>query len=950
VTRSSDVDETLGPSSGDETIDAGHVTAGRARPTTALGSGDLVGRYVILAKLGEGGMGVVYAAYDPELDRKVALKLLRSEPGRDPLRSDGRSRLLREAQALAKFTHPEIVTVHDVGEHEGAVWLAMEFIDGRTLGAWVRQTTRSWKEVLAVMLAAGRGVAAAHAAGMLHRDLKPDNIMVGHDGHVRVMDFGLGRARNEASAEEDVGLLGTPAYMAPERFEGREATEASDQFAFCVTLWQLLYGQRPFEGRTVMEIAHAVIEGVIRSPPKDRSVPGWLRRICERGLARDPAQRWPSMDTLLAELARGQSRVRTRRIAIGLGVIACLLAAAEGARRWDHAQRVAACELAGAGIEEVWNDDARERVREGLRATGLGYAETTADKVMPYLDEHALAWREHRTRACTQAEIEQSWDAATLDRSIWCLDERRFEFESVVEQLAAADAQVVQKAVSVAAGLTAIEPCVDEFVLRNLPEPPSEESRAAIAEVRVELARVGTLLAAGKISEGLAAVGPVRATAESLGWPPLIATALRREGELLQLSGEFAKAEAASVTAYVTAAKASVWDVAADAASDLIETVGDRQARYAEGRVWAQHAEVAIVHVGDPLGLREAKRATSLAHLEHSAGDYERSEALYRSALTIRTEVFGPDHPMLASSLNNLGLVHRARFEHEQAKTYFERSLALRENVLGPEHPDVAVVLHNLGLTLDDLGEHEHARQLYERALTTWERALGPDHPSAAATLAALGTAWGRQGEFERAKPYFERALAIQEQAMGSDHPDLAALLNNYSNVVHESGDVEQAQVLLERALAIQERVLGPEHPAVAISLFNLAMLLRETGDHARAKQLHERALPIAEATFGKDHPEVAWLLAEIGDAELALERPNEALLVLERAMPIYDAHPDVQGGEARARFALARALIATGGDRERAIAEAEKAQAGFREARDPGQAEVDAWLAAQAN
>ena len=233
------------PSGLDHTLAAGESAA---RAKRQLGRGDVVGRYVVLAKLGAGGMGVVYAAYDPELDRKVAVKTLLTDPSGASMATDGRARLLREAQALAKFSHPEIVAVHDVGEYEAGVWLAMEFVDGRTLGAWAREHARSWREVLDVMLAAGRGVSAAHAVGLVHRDLKPDNIMIGNDGRVRVMDFGLTRAQAEIELQipdaasmsrserlvdpltQHGSLVGTPAYMAPEQFSGADVTAAADQF------------------------------------------------------------------------------------------------------------------------------------------------------------------------------------------------------------------------------------------------------------------------------------------------------------------------------------------------------------------------------------------------------------------------------------------------------------------------------------------------------------------------------------------------------------------------------------------------------------------------------------------------------------------------------------------------------------------------------------------------
>jgi tetratricopeptide (TPR) repeat protein/predicted Ser/Thr protein kinase len=947
---------------GAETIDEfGPVT----RPTrlqASVGAGEVIGRYVVLAKLGAGGMGVVYAAYDPELDRKVALKLLRRDGDGSAMHGAARARLLREAQALAKFSHPEIVAVHDVGEHEAGVWVAMEFVDGQTLGAWAKQAPRSWQAVLSVMRATGRGVAAAHAAGLVHRDLKPDNIMMSKDGRVRVMDFGLTRALDEADADgasaglepgRDLGgtqgMLGTPAYMAPEQFSGGEVTAASDQFAYCVTMWELLYGERPFRGETIAEILAAVLDGRLRSPPKQRDVPIWLRKICERGLAREPSRRWPSMQALLDAFERGEARVRTRKLSLGLALVAGLGVSVMGFRQYEHAHAIDACEAAGADIDAAWNDEARERVRQSLIATELAYAQATADTILPYLDAQAQTWRDGRTLACMRAEVEHGWDTATSERALWCLDERRLAFESVITELSRADADIVRTAITLVTSLELVGPCVDERVLANLPEPPDATARAELEQLRVEHARAGTLLAAGKFAEGLAVIRPVRTRAEQLGWPPFVAATQVREGVLLEQSAEFVAAEAMASDAYVTAAEAGAWEVAADAAIDLIEIVGDRQARFAEGRTWALHARVAIHHAGDPLQIRDARVATALGHVEISAGRYDEAEALYRSAYDIWRELLGENHPTLGAHLNNLGNLYNHRLDRVRAKQAFEQALALRESVLGPDHPDIAGNLHNLGLVLQELGEPEQARQLFERSLAIWKRSLGLEHINAAVTLTSIGNLAYQAGDLVEAERHYSQALEIMEKVVGAEHPSIASLLNNLANVANDQSDHDEAKRLHLRALAIREK-LGPDHPSVAITLFNLAMLHLKLHEPREAKPLLERALIITEATYGAEHPETAWTLGELGSIDIQLGEPEAALARLERAVAIFEAHPGNQGGEATARFALARALLATGGDRARAKLQAETARDGFRELEHAGASslrEVEQWLAA---
>jgi serine/threonine protein kinase len=333
---------------------------GRAVPGVVLADdpelarGADIGRYVVLTRLGAGGMGVVYAAYDPELDRKVAVKLLHSGLATASASDEQRTRLLREAHALARLSHPNVVTIHDIGTREGKVWIAMEHVQGRTLEAWRREAPRGWSEVLAVMLAAGRGLVAAHQAGLVHRDLKPENIMLDVEGRVRVMDFGLARPVREAASASPSSqphaptaltgrltqagaLVGTPAYMAPEQFAGRATDALTDQYAFAVTLWELLYGSLPFAGDTLVVLADNVTAGRL-APPNRAGVPAWLRRIVVRGLSVEPTRRFPTLAAMIDALERGKVRAR-RRVLLSAAAIVAVLAGGVVAGSWAADER-----------------------------------------------------------------------------------------------------------------------------------------------------------------------------------------------------------------------------------------------------------------------------------------------------------------------------------------------------------------------------------------------------------------------------------------------------------------------------------------------------------------------------------------------------------------------------------------------------------------------------------
>jgi WD40 repeat protein/predicted Ser/Thr protein kinase len=302
-----------------------------------------IGRFTIVRKLGAGGMGLVYIAYDEQLDRRVAVKLLRNTLAS----SEAKLRLEREAQAMARLSHPNVVTVHEVGRHDGQVFVAMEFVDGQDLRQWMTQSKREWREVLAVFLQAGEGLAAAHEAGIVHRDFKPDNVLVGNDGRVRVADFGLANSFQSPAEPPDATLsesqrrklgvvltrtgmlVGTPAYMAPEQLRGAVTDAQADQFSFCVAMWEALHGVRPFSGRTLVELSAAVGSGKPNDPPEGSAVPTWLHEVMLRALASEPSARWASMREMLEVLAV-DPEARRRRITLALGLSLAVLALVGG--------------------------------------------------------------------------------------------------------------------------------------------------------------------------------------------------------------------------------------------------------------------------------------------------------------------------------------------------------------------------------------------------------------------------------------------------------------------------------------------------------------------------------------------------------------------------------------------------------------------------------------------
>ncbi len=973
----SDLEDTLAADDVDASAGLGASEDARPRPGAsdhAIEQGTAIGRYVVLSRIGAGAMGVVYAAYDPELDRKVALKLLRSDARRDPLDSGGRTRLLREAQALAKLAHPNVVTVHDVGTKDGRVWIAMEFVEGQTLGAWLSEAPRRWPEIVEVIDRAGRGLAAAHAAGLLHRDLKPDNVMIGVDGRVRVMDFGLARvgAQSLRSVElppvtdRELGssalsvrmtqtgaMMGTPAYMAPEQMRG-QADARSDQFSLCVTLWEALYGERPFTGETLAELVGAVLRAEVRAPPSERGVPRWLRRVCLRGLATAPESRFASIDALLLAIERGRTRRRQAWVLAGVAGLVAVGAGVEGMRRHDHTQSVAACASEGARIEADWNDAARARVRAGLLATGSGEAETTADKVMPWLDAGADEWQQARTEACMRGHVHEQWAPAVLERAQWCLDERRLELVKLVAQLEQADVPRLNAAVPAASGLLPSTTCLDTTVLDNLPRVPAAADRAALEELLAVVAEIEALASTAKYVEGLERVQATRAEVERLGWPPLVARLRRVEGALLQATAAYERAEQAFSDAYMIAAKAGAWDVASKAANSQVRVVGYSQARYAEGRLWSRLGEVAEALAGDPLRLRAADRLGNLAAIAFLSGAVDEASDLSERALTLSRAALGEEHPTIATQLANLGVLEHRRGQHVEAVATLEHAVAMQERLLGPMHPNLASNLNNLGLVVRSRGRLTEARALMERALSIREQALEPDHPDIAASLDSLGGLDLELGEYDDARASFERALAIREKGLGTKHPSFVGSLNNLANLHSQLEENEQALRLYERAAEILEQTPQSDESLLSKIMLNIAHSRARMKDYERAYPQYRSAIARLERHAGPAHPDVAAAWRWLGSVYAEDGRLDQSIDAYEHAVAIYDGEPgdgtplDVLEAP-RTRFWLAQTRVLAGRPLEPAVALAERARAELIDRASEGnealRLEIDAWL-----
>ncbi len=873
--------------------------------------GTLIGRYVILERVGAGGMGVVFAAYDPELDRKIALKLL-ARRGRAREGERERERLRREAQALAKLDHPNVVAVYDVGVHgteQGALlFVAMEFVRGPTLRAWMNEgdASRSWREILRVLGEAGRGLAAAHEAGLIHRDFKPDNVMLGEDGRVRVMDFGLAREDEDVDLDLDLSfedireraaaplidpltqtgsLLGTPAYMAPEQLGLGRAGPRADQFSFCVTLYEALYGERPFAGQTFRELHESIELGRVREAPRGSRVPLWLRRVLLRGLAHDPRDRHASMQALLEALAH-DPWTRRRRVIAGLG-----LAVAFGLGAWGlHAalgSRGQACADMERELEGTWDGPARARAAQAFEATGLSYAPRSWAVTQAAVDDYAQAWVRARTEAC-EATQRGTQSGEALDLRMACLDERREHLRAVVELLTTADVELVERGPQLVAGLPGLERCADVDALRTRSAAPEDpELAAAVRELDGQLARSEALELAGRSKEASALAERVLEGAADLGHEPLLIRAELRVGGIENEAGQVARAAELLEHAYRRALALGMLDAAARASVLLVRVNSFERATWAAATHWTRDAEALVEATGD--GELEARLCESQGLLAQAQGDHRLARVHFAEALALREGGEGLERLAEATTLSRLATVTSELGELDRAQAYTERSLALREALLGADHPVVSESLLQLGDHALDRGAFQEALALYQQAFDILARSFGAEDLRLVSALNRLAIAHDNLGDLDRAQAIYERALAIATRAGRRDQT--MELLNNLGGLYNSRGDVELALDHYTRALALCEELYGLEHFDCGTLWSNVGVIRSELGDEAGALEDFERARQICEAAVGPEHPFVATILLNSGASMIELGMTELGRANLERSLEIYEAN-----------------------------------------------------------
>jgi len=930
--------------------------------------GTEIGRYVVLDALGSGAMGVVVSAIDPTLDRKVAIKVVKADRAGTTV---GQQRLLREAQAMARLSHPNVVTVYEAGTFEQRVYLAMEFIAGTTLAEWLR-SAHSPQHVIDVFVAAGRGLAAAHRAGIVHRDFKPANVLVARDGRVRVADFGLATApelrapsspppveisHTDLAMTATGAVLGTPTYMAPEQHRGIVATAQADQFAFCVALWEALRGELPFEGTEYAAYAENVLRGTIRDHGKP--MPARIKKALLRGLSVEPETRFPDMDALLGELAQDNTK---RNLAIG--AIAGALLVAGGAAFIAH-RAADPCDTSAA---TAWTPEARDALHAAFASSHVPVADEVFPRLSKLLDDRARAASVARHDACVATEVRHDQSAELLDRRIECLDDRDRETRALIGVLEEhPDLSVITKAVSAALALPPIEVCNDRDALLSGVPAPVPALRAQVAGLDLQIQSMRTMIDAGKERDVAAVIPALVRAVDAVPYVPLRARAHSVYARFLDAAERNEQAVAELKLTGELAAEAHDDNLVARSWITLYHMLGYRLARTTEARQLEPVATAAIARAGNPgelrglmdlargtFALREEKFDDAIARFQEGtrelsqalgpkhplvasarantalafedAGKYEEARREAEQALSLRVAALGDDHPSVADSHYQLGSLFDAMEKPQQALSEFEKALAIRQRVLPPDHVTIAETMVSLGIVYNEVGRSKEALAMTQHAVDVFQEHPEDNRAKIGTALSDLGDDYRELGQFDDAIATYQRAIDDETKVFGGDTVEIANVIQNLSLAYEKKGDDKAAVEGWRRALAIRERVLGPKHPQVAMSLGALAQNDADHGRHQQAIDELNRAIPIVAGMpleslmielRGEEHLELHQLQEALADTTHARDTLREGTSVADFAA--------AQFGHARVEYAL--------GHKPEGLAEAKAAVAALEKA-----------------
>jgi tetratricopeptide (TPR) repeat protein len=914
------------------------------------------GRFELRERIGQGGMGVVYRAWDPQLERAVAIKLV-DTAGLDPT---ARERALREARSLAKLAHPNVITVYEAGLSDDHVWIAMEYVPGATLRDWLARTPRPDHQlILRTWIAVGRGLVAVHEAGLVHRDVKPSNVLMGDDGRPRLIDFGLVRgpqigeeppSRSTDLADTLVsrsagtrGFAGTQAYAAPEQLEGAQVGAAADQYAFCVSVWESLCNVRPAPPSQRVNTSLVLPEGV--------ALPSRVHRALSRGLAEHPDARFASLQELLDELevvVEGPSR--RLGLLFGAAALGAMVAGIAVTQLRAPTELPQVCVVDPRALDGTWDEPRRAALRERMAASQLDFAATSFATLADGLDQWSTAWLEARQAACAATQIAGVQSEAALDLRNACLERKRRALQVTLDTLLAQSEarELATRAPELLETLPRIGDCADPERLAELePLPVDEQQRQAISRGYDVLAQAHALTATGALERADASTREFAAAhPEALSHAPLRLEleAVPARLELIRGRPQLGVPELVALAREAEARRLD--DLAASFLSEAAEHAAGKWSKPELERWLLDNAEAALRRLNRSNDIRSVSLLAAEAALLTDAGHFEDALERYAAARALAVQL-GDDlqaeeqRGNVAEALGRLG-----RFD--EAEQTLTAGLEHARARWGASAPTVGHYEYDLAVLALKTGDLEAAKLRLDRAEAIFGAAFGPDSFRVARVAFARAKLSMIAGDFANALLLVDGAIEIYARELGLEHSWLAELHEARGVLRYFTGDFSGSIVDYENALRIYERVFAPNHPSLALLHSNIGESQMALGELESARASFDRALSIQAQSLPPDHPDLALPLKGRGQVALALGRSAEAVDDLERALSLRLE----SGGEplelADLRFSLAKA--ATAHERKksaRAKLLAQQARADF-EARDMGErvAEIDAWLA----
>lgn len=904
-----------------------------------------VGRYVIERELGSGAMGVVYEGRDEDLDRTVAIKVVQTSAWDS---EDAIGRFRREAQALARLSHPNVVTIHEIGESKDRHFIAMELVRGRTLREWVHDEKPDWRAAIDIFVQAGRGLAAAHCAELVHRDFKPANCIVGDDGRVRVLDFGLARglAADTDEAEESRptakvleatltatgALIGTPAYMAPEQLRGKVVDAASDQFAFCVSLYEALIGVRPFSGNSAYALHDNIRIGVVQKPENstDAPPPAALIAVVVRGLAYKPSARWPDMASLLDALLRVPIRRRRRRM-LAAGAVVGTLAVGVIA----FAQRDNPC----GAIAEIpvpgWSDDDRASVEHAI-ISSREQARPAWEMFERAADRWATDWIDGRQLACENALVDLTATPGVYTQQASCFDQRARTFETYLRRLSV-DEHAWQHAPDFAEALPQLSGCTNAEQLQAV-EPPAPDIAAGVLEVRALLDRAQAERISGDVEGSIGTAEEAWALSADLDYPQI-----RAELNLFRADG-LTPAESERASERLLAALRDA-EIARD--DQLAGRVANQLAYLAaeegtQGDQWLVLARAKLARTNSTPAAEAAVAlvASEIARLKYDGptATREADRALERLRSTV-----GVNDVAYLTALGAKALALEVSDDLEATNEAHSLAVSAHRRVLG-EHPRTAATVLHRALFRAETDQRAGAARDFDDAVSVLREVPGEEERL---STALMGRTVLRSMNGKLKLEDVEAAIAPLQGLPENALPRLTAMQWRAA-ALQRSGRLEDALAEYDRALELLRKRPGITADELGDVRNNAAECLLELGRLEPARLRFTQALADFENVLPSDDPTLAYPLSGLGRVALAQDQPRIALRFFERGFELIESNFGDALLTAQLEWGLASTLAQIGEEEERARRLAKSARERLAKLGEDGEAqrvEIDAWL-----